>query len=52
MLRKQGNLGKDQDPANLESVLNFLTRPNKVEELIQFIEGDEAAQDVIRTIYF
>ena len=52
MLRKWGNLGKDWDLASLESVLNFSTRPDKVEELIQLIRGDEKARDVVRTIHF
>lgn len=33
-------------------MLNFSTRPDKVEELIQLIAGDEEARDVVRTIDF
>lgn len=52
MLKKLGNLGKDWDPASIGSVLNFSTRPDKVEELIQLIANDEEARDVVRTIHF
>lgn len=52
MLKKWGNLGKDWDPASLKSVVNFLTRPDKVKELIQLITDDKEAQDVVRTMYF
>ncbi len=52
MLKKWGNLGKDWDPTNIESVVNFLTRPNKVEELVQLMSDDEEARDVLRTIHF
>lgn len=52
MLKKWGNLGKDWDPASIEPVVNFSTRPDKVEELIQLIADDEEARDVVRTIHF
>lgn len=32
--------------------MNFLTRLNKVQELIQFIVDDKKARDVVKTIYW
>ncbi len=52
MLKKWGNLGKDWNPASIKSVVNFSTRPDKVQELIELISDDEEALDVVRTIYF
>ena len=52
MLKKWRNLSKDWDPNNIESVVNFSTRPDKVEELIQLILDDEEAQDMVRAIHF
>lgn len=51
-LKKWGNLGKDWNPASIELVVNFSTKPDKVEELIQLIVDDEEARDVVRTIHF
>lgn len=33
-------------------VVNFSTRSDKVEELIQLIGNDKEAQDLVKTIYF
>ena len=33
-------------------MVNFSSRPDKVEELIQLIADDEEARDLVRTIYF
>ncbi len=33
-------------------MVNFLTRPDKVQELIELISNDEEALDVVRTIHF
>ncbi len=52
MLKKWGNLGKDWHPTNIASVVNFSTRLDKVEELIQLMSDDEEAWDVVRTIPF
>ncbi len=52
ILKKLGNLGKDWDPTNIESVVNFSTRPDKIEELIQLMSDDKEARDVLRTIHF
>ncbi len=43
ILKKWGNLGKDWDPTNIESVVNFSTRPDKVEKLIQLMSDNEEA---------
>lgn len=51
-IKKLENLGKDWDLASPELVLNFLTRPNKVEKLIQLIKNDKEAWDIVKTIYF
>ncbi len=52
MLKKWGNLGKDWNPASIESVVNFSTRPDNVQELIELISDDKEALDVVRTIHF
>ncbi len=52
MLKKWGNLGKDWNSASIESVVNFSTKPDKVQELIELISDDEEALDVVRTIHF
>lgn len=52
MLKKWGNLGQDLDPSNVESVVNFSTRLEKVEELIQLITGNEKVRDIVRAIHF
>ena len=52
MLKKWGNLGKDWDLVNIKSVINFLTRPNKIQEVIELISNDEEALNVVRTIHF
>lgn len=52
MLKKWGNLRKDWNLASIKLVINFSTRLNKVEELIQLITDNEEAWDMVRTIYF
>ena len=52
MLKKWGNLGKDWDPVSIESVVNFSTKLDKVQELIKLISNDKETLDVIKTIYF
>lgn len=37
MLKKWGNLGKEWNPANIESVVHFSMRPEKVQDLIELI---------------
>lgn len=51
-LKKWGNLGKDWDPSNVESIVNFSTRPDKVEELIELITGNEVVQDTVKAIHY
>ncbi len=52
MLKKWRNLGKDWNPGSIKSVVNFSTRPNKVQELIELISDNEDALDMVRTIHF
>lgn len=52
ILKKQENLGKDQNPENIELVVNFSTRPDKVEKLIQLTINNDKTQDMAKTIYF
>ncbi len=52
MFKKWGNLGKDWNLASIESVVNFSTRPNNVQELIKLISDDKEDLDVIRTMHF
>lgn len=52
VLKKWEKLKKDWNPANIELVVTFSKRPDKVEELIQLIANAEKARDVIRTIHF
>ncbi len=52
MLKKWGNLEKDWNPASIKSVVNFSTRADKVQELIELISDDKEALDVLRTIHF
>ncbi len=52
MLQKCGNLGKDWNPASIELVINFSTRPDKVQKLIELISDDEEALNVVKTIHF
>ncbi len=52
MLKKWGNLKKDWDPSTIKSIVNFSTRPDKVEELIGLINGNEEVQDIVKTIYY
>ncbi len=52
MFKKWGNLGKDWNPASIESVVNFSTRPNKVQEFVELISDDKEALDVVKTIHF
>lgn len=52
ILRKWGNFSKEWDSTSLKSVVNFLTRPNKVKELIKLIVDNKKAWDVVETIYW
>ncbi len=52
ILKKWGNLGKDWNPASIELVVNFSTRSDKVQELIELISNDEEVLDVVRIINF
>ena len=52
MLKKCGNLGKNWDSTSLKSVVNFSTRPDKVEKLIQHIVNDKEDRNVVRIIYW
>ena len=52
MLKKWGNLEIDWDPASIELVVNFLIRPDKIQELIELIFNDKEALDVVRMIHF
>lgn len=52
ILKKWGNLSKNWVFTSLELVVNFLIRPDKVEELIQLIVNDEEARNVIKTIHW
>ena len=51
MLKKWGNLGKDWESSNIESVISFSTRPEKVEELIELITDDEEVRDIVQAIH-
>ncbi len=51
-VKKWGNLKKDWTPASIESMVNFSTRPDKIQELLELISDDEEALDVVRTIHF
>ena len=52
MLKKWGNLGENWDPSRFGSVFNISTRPEKVQELIDFITSDEEMGDVIQAIHY
>lgn len=52
MLKKWGNLGKDWDSSSIESVVNFSTRLEKVQELIDLITTDKEIRDVVQAIHF
>lgn len=52
MLKKWGNLGKDWNLANIELCINFSTRPDKIQEVIEIIFNDKEALNMVRTIYF
>lgn len=52
MLKKWENLGKDWDISTINSIVNFSTRPNKVEELIEFISGNKKVQEIVKTIHY
>lgn len=52
MLKRWGNLRKNFDLIILELVINVLTRPDKIEELIHLIMYDKKTWNVIKTIYF
>ena len=51
MLKKWGNFGKNLNSMSFKSVMNFSTRSDKLEELIQLIVDNEKAWDVVKTIY-
>lgn len=51
MLRKWGNFGKEWDPGNIESVVNFSTRLEKVEDLIRLVTGNEEVRDIVQAIH-
>ncbi len=36
----------------MKSILNFSTRPDKVEELIGLINGNKEVQDIVKTIHY
>lgn len=52
MLKQWENLRKDWDPTNLDLVIKFSTKPDKVEKLIQLIMDDKKAQDLTKIIHF
>ncbi len=52
MLKKWGNLGKDWDLSTIKSIVNFSTRPDKVEELIGLINGNKEVQDIVKTTHY
>ena len=52
MLKRWGNLRKNFDLIILELVINVLTRPDKIEELIHLIMYNKKTWNVIKTIYF
>lgn len=52
MLKKWENLGKNWDSTSFKTVVNFSTRPNKVEKLIQLIVDKEKAWNMMKTIYW
>lgn len=51
MFKKEGNLGKNWDPSNIESVISFSTRPEKFEELIELITDDKEVKDIVQAIH-
>lgn len=52
MLKKWGNLEKNWDLSTIKSIVNFSTRPDKVEELIGLISGNEKVQDIVKIIHY
>lgn len=52
ILKRLEDLGRDWDSTSMKSVVNFLLRPNKVQELIELISNDKEVEDMIRTIHF
>ena len=51
MPKKWGNLGKHWDSSNIKSVINFLTRPEKVQELIELITDNKEVKDIVIAIH-
>lgn len=52
MLKKRRSFGRDQDLASIESMVNFIRRPNRIQKLRQLISHDNKALDIVRTMYF
>lgn len=52
ILKKWRNLEKDRNPASIKSAVNFSTRLDKVQELIELISDNEEALNMVKTIYF
>ncbi len=52
MLKKWGNLGKNWNPASIKLVVNFSTRSDKVQELMELIFNDKETLDMVKTIHF
>lgn len=46
------NFGKDWDFINLELVVNFSIKPEKVKKLIKLVVNNDKAHDMIKTIYW
>ena len=51
MLKKWNNLGKEWEPSNIELVISFLTRSEKVEKLIELITDDKEVRDIVQAIH-
>lgn len=51
ILKKQGNLGKDQEPSNIELIISFSTRQKRVQGLIELITDVEKVKNIVQTIH-
>lgn len=51
-MKKWGDLKKKWDLATIELVMSFLTRLDKVQELIQLMGDKKEAQNIAKTIFF
>ena len=50
ILKKLGNLGKDQDLFSIEMIINISTKPDNVQDLIDLISDDKEVYKIVQII--